>query len=319
VRTGAGGIIGSIFSSRRRIGAVRRATGGPAVVVSAIAETTMDTSNDPRESEAVNAAADADGAAGEELNEAAAPDAGDETAAVPSAEEDAATPDDPDTADEAVEGSVPSGEDVDAAFDQTTADLSGDEADADSADTDEWESRPEPDVVDDPAGNASDGGDSTEDETPSDDAAVEPANVDTTGPDADADEAVMAADDPADESKSADASDEESPAPVNENDGDDDAAEAELQATIDLAISLLDEGNYEAFIDRFVHPDDRETMPEQADLMATFAEAKADTLAEALREARGSKAELAAGRATFQVGQRPLVFERHEDTWYLRN
>ena len=102
-------------------------------------------------------------------------------------------------------------------------------------------------------------------------------------------------------------------------------APAELRQAIGEARSMLDNGDYEAFLKRFLDPEDLDKILRTTsleDLTKSFAQDKVEDLKSALAGTAGRRPEMSEDEsvATFRRStQRPIVFRQVNGVWYLRN
>jgi len=102
---------------------------------------------------------------------------------------------------------------------------------------------------------------------------------------------------------------------------------AELTKTIDEAIALLEAKSYKPLLERLVSPKDKEKMKEEGfdKIAEKFAGEKAEFLLKALKFVKTQTPAISdnATLATYSLKEinsdRPLVLQKVEGTWYLRN
>jgi hypothetical protein len=99
-------------------------------------------------------------------------------------------------------------------------------------------------------------------------------------------------------------------------------ADDDLGATIDLAISMLENESYREFLDRFIAPMDRPKVLKEGGiekLLPSFAKDKAQELLAMLRAIRGTKPRMSGDEAVFGTQDKDMHWVLDHGKWYIRN
>ena len=99
-------------------------------------------------------------------------------------------------------------------------------------------------------------------------------------------------------------------------------ADDDLGATIDLAISMLEQKSYRAFLERFIAPIDRPKLLKEGGIdkmLPAFADEKAQSLLEMLRAIRGKKPRMSDDEAVFETPDKDMHWVLDHGKWYIRN
>jgi hypothetical protein len=104
---------------------------------------------------------------------------------------------------------------------------------------------------------------------------------------------------------------------------DDDPAHGDLDASIDLAISMLEAKAYRPFLERFIAPSDRPKLLKDGGfdaILPEFEQDKAERLLATLRAIRGRAPRREGARATYEVpGEKDITWVLEKGRWYIKN
>jgi hypothetical protein len=96
----------------------------------------------------------------------------------------------------------------------------------------------------------------------------------------------------------------------------------DLGATIDLAISMLKQKQYRAFLERFIAPIDRPKLLKDGgidELLPAFANSKAKDLLVMLTSIRNAKPRMEGDEAVFVTETKDIHWVLDHGKWYIRN
>jgi hypothetical protein len=96
----------------------------------------------------------------------------------------------------------------------------------------------------------------------------------------------------------------------------------DLDASIDLAISMLEKKSYRVFLERFIAPEDRPKLLKDGGIDAIlpeFSKYKADGVLEMLRSIRGTKPTTKGNEAVFEAKDKDIRWVLEDGKWYIRN